>query len=166
MAKNCRVDTSGWRNKSRRVLATEARVVEQVVSFGLDKIFDKTKDNVTGERYGTETRTSKTGNEYVVFKRGPMTNAGKLPVPVVFGNLRRSIKTIRFNTVLGAVYSDPNIAPYNKIIHEGGQSQFFGHKFYMKPRPYLQNAVDTKRPMIKAYAKIEIAKAIRTVGRT
>lgn len=160
----CRVDITGWEKKVKNVLEVQARVCEQVVTWGLDELMKRTVQHVTGPRYGTKTKKSKSGSEYVVYKRGPLTNAGRLPVPVITGQLRRSIKTLRFNTVFGAVWSDPRIAPYNNTIHQGGMAKFYNHSFYMKPRPFLQAAVDIERPRILEFMKKRILEEVGKAG--
>jgi len=150
MAEQFKMDITGWQMKVKNVKAVQARICKDVVDWGLKQLFEKTNDNVKGPYYGYK-------DDKITPKRGSLTNAGKFPIPVVTGQLRRSIKQIRFNTVFGAVYSDPAIAPYNKWVHDGTR--------YMKKRPFLQNAVDSRRPAILNYMKYQILKEVRKAGR-
>jgi HK97 gp10 family phage protein len=82
---------------------------------------------------------------------------GKLPVNIMTAYLAQSIKRIKISTVLGAVYSDNTVANYNRHVHFGTRR--------MKPRPFLQAAVDERRPAILNRMKYEIMKEINKAGR-
>ena len=142
------VDITNWRKKVRNVKAVEEMMVKEVVSWGIQELHKKTLANVSGPFYGFRSAG--------IPERGLLTNAGKLPVPVVYGWLRRSIKSARLTDALGVVYSDDNVAFYNRFVHDGTR--------YMKPRPFLKDAVDDRRPAIFNYMKYQIIKAIRSQG--
>ena len=146
------VDTSNWKIKVHNCKTAETAAVVMGVDWGLDRLNEATIRNVTGDHYGFR----KTRSDNRVPIRGARTNAGILPVPVVYGQLRRSIKSVRFTPTLGAVYSDDNIAPYNKFVHDGTRK--------MKPRPFLQMAVIANRPLIKKKIERELHKLVRKVG--
>lgn len=156
----CRIDISGWEKRVKDVQRATAKVCSEVVDFGLDRLFNRTIEHVTApgtpyrENYYVEIDGEK--RKRTRSKRGPLTNAGKLPIPIVTGQLRRSIKSIRFNTIFGAVWSDPRIAKHNVYVHFGTR--------YMAPRPFLQAAVDIERPIILEYMKKRILSEIQRVG--
>jgi len=150
--KTVRVETANWKIKVHNVKTAETAAVVMGVDWGLDRLNEATVRNVTGDHYGF--KTTKSGNKLPI--RGPRTNAGILPVPVVYGQLRRSIKSVRMTPTLGAVYSDDNIAPYNKFVHDGTRK--------MQPRPFLQMAVTVNRPLIHKYIEKKLRTLIKKVG--
>lgn len=153
----CRIDISGWEKQIKDVKKTAAKVCIQVVDLGLDRLFKRTIEHVTapGTPYRENYYIEKNGKKYkrTRSKRGPLTNAGKLPIPIVTGQLRRSIKSVRFNAVFGAVWSDPRIAKHNVFVHFGTKA--------MLPRPFLQAAVDIERPIILESMKKRILSEIQ-----
>ena len=151
------IDIKGWQKKAWNVKKVEAAAVAVAVSWGLDLLHKTAVKNVSGPRYGFRKGTGKDGDNVRIPQRGPLTNAGMLPVPVVYGMLRRSIKSVRISSVLGAVYADENIAYYAPFVHDGTR--------YMKPRRFLQDAVTGMRPIIKRKMDKELKAAIRSVGR-
>lgn len=156
MKKNFELDITRWEAKVKNVLAVKAKIINEVVMWGLEKVRDETIKNVDGPKYGYTIKKSKTGKEYTVMNRGMMTNSGVFPVPIITGFLKKSIKLIKISTVLGAVYSDHSVANYNRAIH-------YGYK-KLKPRPFLQAAVDAKRQEILVEFEKKIIAEIRKVG--
>lgn len=148
------VDIKNWQKKAWRVKKAEAAAVAAAVDWGLDLLYKSAVRNVSGPNYGK--RKSKSGDTRIP-KRGPLTNAGRLPVPIVWGHLRRSIKNFRISSVLGAVYADQNIAYYAPFVHDGTR--------YMKPRRFVDDAVTAWRPIILKKMEKEIRSTIRGVGR-
>jgi len=89
-------------------------------------------------------------------QRGLQTNAGTLPVPIVWGQLRKSIQWWRFNPLMAAVFSKGEIANYNVYVHEGTSK--------MPPRPFVTEAGKTRRPAYENRFKYEIQKAAQQYG--
>ena len=158
MNKPGHVDIKRWQKKSWDVRKAEAAAVANAVSWGLDLLHKSAVRNVSGARYGFRKGTARDGSEIKVPIRGPLTNSGRLPVPVVYGMLRRSIKHFRISSVLGAVYVDENIAFYAPFVHDGTR--------FMKPRRFLGDAVTTWRPIIKKKMEKEIKATIKPIGTT
>ena len=159
-----KMDIERWQLKCKNVTEAVARAVQAVLEFGLETVYDAALKNLDGPRYGYTRKTSKSGKEYIVPNRGMMTNSGVLPVPVLTGQLKKSLKKVKFSTVFGAVYSDHREAIYNKAIHYGyNRSGKPGAG--IKPRPFLQAAIDERRPAVENRFRYEIYKEMRRTGR-
>ena len=143
-----RVDINGWLEKSSRLRAAMPEIISDLIDYGMDTLQEATIKNVSGPAYGTK------GGRQI---RGLLTNAGKLPVPVVFGSLRRSIQKRKINPTLGAVYSDDDICPHNKWVYYGTRK--------MRPRAYLKLAVQERRPAIENRGRYMVISEIRKIGR-
>jgi len=158
-----KLDITGWETKVKNVLEVQARVVKEVVEWGLDSLKQETIKNLSGKRFNVEERKTPEVRAYIRSMRG------KLPVNIMFSKLKESIKTINFSTVFGAVYSDHTNANYNRAVHFGYRKTVkSGNKtktIVIPPRPFLQAAVDARRPAIENRFRYEILKEIRKVGR-
>ena len=147
------VDISGWMKQHRNIMAALGPEIKKAVDEGMDILMTQTINNVTGDAYGSH-KGPKGG---VVWHTGPMTNSGKLPVTIRTGTLRRSVKAARIHDYLGIVYADLNIASYAAFVHDGTK--------YMRPRPYLGEAVKGKRQSIQDRFVVALKNVLRKAGR-
>lgn len=149
MPQNMHVDITGWQEKYKEIFHLLGPAIKKACDEGQDILLKQTIENVTGDAYGSH--KSKKGN--VVWHRGTMTNAGKLPVPIRTNALRKSIKWAKIHDHLRAIYSDANVAPYNQYVHDGTK--------YMKPRRYLGEAVQGKTQSINDRFAVAIKNVLR-----
>jgi len=137
------IDISGWQKKYKKIVEELAPGIARAVDFGMDTLHQEVIKNVTGMHYKPPGAPDE-----------PLK--GSYPVPVVTGTLRRSIKGIRINSVLGVIASDQNIANYNKFVHDGTR--------YMKPRRFMLDALKAREQAIINRMKYEIIKVVRKYG--
>jgi hypothetical protein len=123
------------------------------IEWGMETLYKKVLINVSGAHYGF--RSTKTGRQVPI--RGAMTNIGKLPVPVVYGDLRDSITKQRLDKHLGAVFAHSGVAPHAKEVHNGSKT--------MRPRRFLGDAVTGLRPIIIRKFVTDLKAASRLYGR-
>ena len=90
------------------------------------EILDKAIENVDGPFLGS--KTNKRRLKIMAFNNQPY------PVAVRTGNLKRSLKMKRMGKGRQKVFADRNIANYASHVHDGTTR--------MKPRPFLDDAVD------------------------
>jgi len=134
-----RVNKTKWEMKVKYIQALTPLAVAQVVDFGLDTVLKETVKNLSG---------------------GNTDEPGSYPVPRRTGDLARSVadsSPVRLLPELGYVWSNDDIASYNKAVHDGTK--------YTSPRRFLDDAVREKRPGIEDFTRKEILKAIGSVGR-
>jgi len=127
---------------------------KEMTDWGIDKLFSLVVLNVSA--HGTPYPLVKGPRGGRSRERGMLTNAGILPVPIVWGQLRRSIKQVRFNSVFGVVYSDSKTAHYNRYVHDGTRK--------MKKRPFVTSAVKVFQPRFSLEMKRRFKK-VQDVGR-
>ena len=125
MESGCRIDMSGWENKSRAIQIAIAKAVVAAVDFGLDTLYRETVKNVMGIRHN---------------ERTPSPYPGVLPVTKISGKLGTSITEKRHDAVSGYVYADETKANYAKYVHDGTRK--------MRPRPFLRAAVQARKEAI------------------
>ena len=82
---------------------------------------------------------------------------GTLPVRLVTGYLRRSMRRLMLSRFAHAVFSDERIANYNKYVHDGTRN--------MRPRRFLGDVISERRASIQNKLRRQIIIAIRRVGR-
>ena len=148
------VDTSKWDLKCFRVRAAVADAISRTLDWALPEVRKKVLENVEAPGSPYPLVTGPRGGRYR--QRGPQTNAGTLPVPIVWGQLRRSIMMKRISSQIGVVYSSGKIASYNIYVHYGTRK--------MRPRPFVEAAGKERRPAVTNRFKYEIQKAARKHG--
>ena len=160
---NFKLDITGWEQKVKNVIDVQARIVKKVVDAGLIIVQDATIKNLRGQKFTEDERKTPSVRAYLRSMRG------KLPVNIMTGFLGRSIKIINISTVLGVVYSDSQKANYNRAVHFGYKRTIkSGNKtktIVIPPKPFLQAAVDERRPAILNMFRYEIIKEINKAGR-
>lgn len=159
-AKQVWVDTSKWDLKCFRVQAAVGQAISNVLDWALPEVRKKVLENVEapGSPYplAVAPRCQIKGRGGKTRVRGPQTNAGTLPVPIVWGQLRKSIQMRRISSQIGTVYSDSQIANYNVYVHYGTRK--------MRPRPFVEAAGKERRPAVTNRFKYEIQKAAQKWG--
>jgi len=128
------VDTFGWQRKRNAILRELTKTIPVVVQKSSDELHKKVNDNLLG-------------NIYI---------PGKLPVRVITSTLRRSMKRKKISKYIVSLFSDENIASYNKYVHWGTRK--------LLPRRFLTDAVNERRTAIENRMRYNIIKAIRAVG--
>jgi hypothetical protein len=141
--------------KIRAVKRAVALKVPELVKWGAQQIYDGAAANLKGPYYGMKGHT---------YKSGPQT--GKMPIPRRTTKLSKSLKMIPLSTMVWAVYSDPNIAPHNKIVHDG--TIYVTQKDWVvniKPRRFIGDVRRDKEAFIKKKFNKDLKEAIQAVGR-
>jgi len=156
MPKQAWVDTSKWDLKQRNVKAAISKAMKETLDWALTDLYKEVVKNVSAPGSPYPLVVGPRGGRYR--KRGAQTNKGTLPVPIVWGQLRRSIQWKRFHPLMAAVFSDGNIANYNIYVHDGTR--------YMRPRPFVDTASKGRRPAYVNRFKYEIQKSARQYGLT
>jgi len=141
------INTLGWIAKSYSINKAIPNIVEQAVTYGIDILHSAVLKNVSGPAYGTV-------NGRPI--RGFLTNAGKLPVPVVTGALRRSILKERIQPNLGVVYSSNALAKYNRYVHYGTRK--------MAPRRFVEDAARERKQAIENHFRYLFLMNLRKLG--
>jgi hypothetical protein len=137
------VDAHRWYMKVSRVQLALLDAVKESIDFGMDEVFRAANRNLSGPHYKPGTKSEL---------------AGSYPVPIVTGTLRRSLRSKRLNPAEGVVYSDGQIANYNKHVHDGTRT--------MRPRRFLTDAVSERRMAIENRMRYNIQLAVRREGQS
>lgn len=148
------VDTSKWDLKCFRVQAAVGVAISNVLDWALPEVQKKVLENVEAPGSPYPLIVGPRGGRSR--QRGAQTNAGTLPVPIVWGQLRRSIKMRRISSQFGVVFSSGQVAGYNVYVHYGTSK--------MRPRPFVEAAGKERRPAVTNRFKYEIQKAARKHG--
>lgn len=156
MPKQAWVDTSKWDIKQRNVKAAISKAMKETLDWALTDLYKEVVKNVSAPGSPYPLVRGPRGGRYR--QRGPQTNKGTLPVPIVWGQLRRSIQWKRFTPLMAAVFSDGNIADYNIYVHDGTSK--------MRPRPFVSEAGKQRKPAYVNRFKYEIQKSARQYGLT
>lgn len=145
------VDTRGWKSKRLRVKEAVAQQAAKSIAQASQIVFDKAMENLSG--YHPVPETSPTGRQYF-----PSPDGGaSMPIRVLTGTLRRSLKMRPVTTLLWQVYADSKVASYAKYVHEGTK--------HMRPRRFLQDPVWLYGASIIKKIGHDIKTEIRRVGR-
>ena len=142
MAQQQKTDTSNWTRKLANLKAIERDTLPKILDWGHDQVKDKIDAYVSGPHYVPPAR---------------IAGIGQVPIPRVSSLLSRSIKTIRISPYLVKIFSDGRIAPYNVFVHDGTKK--------MRPRRFIKDPVDERRPAIENKWRYEIIKETRKRGR-
>jgi hypothetical protein len=154
MPKKAWVDTTKWDLKQTNVKAAISKAMKETLDWALTDLYQAVLKNVSAPGSPYPLVVGPRGGRYR--KRGPQTNAGTLPVPIVWGQLSKSIQWKRFNPLMAAVFSDGSIANYNVYVHEGTSK--------MRPRPFVKDAGEQRSPAYVNRFKYEIQKSARQYG--
>jgi hypothetical protein len=152
------VDTTKWDIKQTNVKAAVSRAIKEMIDWALPDLYKAVVQNVSAPGSPYPLVVGPRGGRYR--QRGAQTNAGTLPVPIVWGQLRRSIQWKRFTPLMAAVFSDGNIADYNVHVHYGAPQK------KMKARPFVDDASKQRKPAYTNRFKYEIQFAARKYGLT
>ena len=145
------VSTAGWKVKQRNVEVALAAQSAKSVAQSADFIFGKAMENLSGDH--PSPLTTKGGVQYF-----PAPDGGAaIPVRVLTGTLRRSMKMRLESPVHWVVLSDNQVAEYNYWVHDGTK--------HMEPRPFLDGPVYQYGAMLMKRMGAEIKTSIRGVGR-
>jgi len=117
MNKKSYVSTVKWRLKINKIMRELRPIVGSEVKITSDFYLRETVKNCSGPSINVKD----TNNPAI----------GKMPIPRREKNLVRSIKRQIVYSFYHAVYSDSNIAPYNKLVHDGNRSR--------EPRRFIGN---------------------------
>ena len=146
-------DTTGWQLKTARVKHAFAETAQRVLMAAAQEIYDKTGEKLKGPHYGYHTGP-RGGYVPSYPKMGSMK--GKVPIPHLTGTLARSLKLTPISTLAWAIWCDPRIADYAKYVHDGTKK--------MKPRRFLKDTMDERRPAVVGRMQRELTLAIRRAG--
>jgi hypothetical protein len=148
------VDTTKWDIKQTNVKAAVSRAITEMIDWALPDLYKAVVQNVSAPGSPYPLVVGPRGGRYR--QRGAQTNAGTLPVPIVWGQLRKSIQWKRFTPVMAAVFSDGNIANYNVYVHDGTAK--------MRPRRFVSDTAKERKPAYTNRFKYEIQFAARKYG--
>lgn len=126
---------------SRRV-AYKLEAARDALAVVADKHMDNVRTSLSGPNYG------KTGSRW---NRGPLTNAGVLPVPRRTERLLKSVRITRVNWDWYRIFTNTTNVKYAYAIH-------FGTK-YITRRPWYYWVMRDNKDSYKATIKSTVAEA-------
>lgn len=139
------VDTKKWQLKKNSILNYYTFNVPLMVNTLTDAVNREVSKNLSGPQI----KPGVPGSED--------DRIGKEPIPRRTGILANSIRTQKISPVLKSIYSDPNIAPYAKHVHNGTRR--------MKPRPFIKKAIEKVKSEQWQMIKTEFMDGVRKLGR-
>lgn len=119
-----RTDTANWFKKSYRVREAVSLTIIETSALIARRLFMTAKANLKGPHYSRKKRY-----------KGPKT--GQMPIPRVTAQLARSLKMRKVFAGLWMVFSDGQIAAYNKFVHDGTKRT--------RPRRFIGDVVTVNR---------------------
>jgi len=141
ISSDCKIDLSGWENKSIRIKHALSEAIKEAIDYGMDELTRKVTQNLGGMKHPANT---------------PSPYPGKLPVTMISGNLHQAVRFKRLDDTKGAVYVDKNKAPYAVHVHFGTKK--------MRPRRFMSDAVAERREAIINRQRYLIKLKVRKAG--
>jgi len=138
------VTSAGWSRKVNRVIRTVHPSIVKIVKESSDEVLKATIKNVSGP--GIRPGVTRAENNAI----------GQMPIPRRTKQLIHSIKRLVIYNWLHAVFSDPNIAPHGKYVHDGTRRA--------RPRRFLGDVMTEKSRKIYSQIKGAFLMAMRKEG--
>ena len=138
------VNTTGWKLKKTRILNYYAYGLPKMVDTLADHVNRKVSDNLSGPQIKPGIPGSQDDR------------IGQEPIPRRTSMLAHSMRMTRITQVLKSIYSDPQIAPYAKWVHNGTRR--------MRPRPFLKKAVEKVKSLEWQMIKTDFMAGVRKIG--
>lgn len=155
------VDDTKWRHKYARFQKEIIQCHVDMIKAATQILSEEIIKNLTGPFYGFK-EGPRGGRKPV---RGPETNAGTLPVPRVTGQLHDSIDPPKkINLLLYVIKQNRKKANYGLAVHDGTDRD--GNGTDMEQRPYWEEAVKKRGPLIKAMWIAKVTKLQIEIGRS
>jgi len=149
-----RVNTTGWKRKSRGLNRAIAKDFPLIVQKQRDFLHKKVTANLSGP--GVHPNIPGSENAAI----------GKMPIPRRTGQLARALSSKRFSSVLYALWMNGAIAPYYKWVHDGHKLKRNGKVIgIIQPRRYMQDPVTVFKNKMESAMNKAIRSIIRKHGR-
>ena len=146
-----RTDISNWTKKLNNVKKAYDEIIIKILDEELEELRREVGYNIDGAVKYLNTVEKKMTEKNIEFEK----KVGKTVIEIL-EEIKKSIQTGKVTDKLGAIWSDPTIAPENAMIHDGSKM--------MPPIRYLQDAIMKKRSQILNRINEKITQAIRREG--
>lgn len=143
MAKKQNVDITKWKIKDKRIRLALAHVGAAAILQSAQQVYNAADKNLSGPQITPGLKDE--------------AGIGEMPIPRRTGTLARSLTMTPLSSVVIAVWSNSNIANYNKFVHDGTK--------FMRPRRFLADPVSQLGPQLEKQIRDLVLKAIRIEGR-
>jgi hypothetical protein len=134
------VDASGFYRKTKEVKTAMAVAAAKVIMESAQEVYQRTNKNLSGMHFAE-------GEPHPAI----------MPIAVITGTLRRSLKIIPLSSLVYAIFTDKRIAKYCGWVHDGTKR--------MRKRPFLRSVIQERRQAIQNRIRYALIKAIRSTGR-